>query len=121
LSGDFSAVNWKISPCCAANSLEKSVSGVYNEYNYVGLLIKDDIQNCACYFTGSKVEIEPYCPNIGMFSAFSTANTRILMSATTQEDSFFIKTLGISGDAVKHPLMNHQKAWSGEKMMIISR
>ena len=44
---------------------------------------------------------------------------RILMSATTQDDSFFIKGLGFNIEAVKNPLINPKQKWSGEKMILI--
>lgn len=41
------------------------------------------------------------------------------MSATTQDDAFFVKGLSFSTDAVKSPLMFKKQKWSGEKMIII--
>ena len=41
------------------------------------------------------------------------------MSATTQDDSFFVKGLSFNTDAVKKPLMFKKQKWSGEKMVII--
>jgi hypothetical protein len=41
------------------------------------------------------------------------------MSATTQDDSFFIKGLGLNIEAVKNPLTNRNVKWSGEKMILI--
>ena len=50
---------------------------------------------------------------------FSKANHRILMSATTQDDAFFVKGLSFSANAVKFPLINSEQKWSGEKMIIL--
>lgn len=41
------------------------------------------------------------------------------MSATTQDDSFFVKALGISIEAIKNPIVNEDLKWSGEKMILI--
>lgn len=41
------------------------------------------------------------------------------MSATTQDDSFFIKGLGFDIDSLKNPLSNPEIKWSGEKMILI--
>ncbi len=41
------------------------------------------------------------------------------MSATTQDDSFFIKGLGFDIESVSNPLANTDLAWSGEKMILI--
>ena len=41
------------------------------------------------------------------------------MSATTQDDSFFIKGLGFDVNSVANPLTNKELKWSGEKMILI--
>ena len=86
---------------------------------YAWPLLRDQICNYCCYISGSKVEISPYNVDISAFGSFSRATHRILMSATTQDDSFFVKNLDFSPDAVKNPLRNNTQKWSGEKMLII--
>lgn len=86
---------------------------------YAWPLIRDQIRNYCCYISGTKIEIVPYNVNICAFSSFSRAKHRILMSATTQDDSFFVKGLDFSLEAVKNPLWNVNQKWSGEKMLII--
>lgn len=86
---------------------------------YVWPLIRDKIINYCCYISGTKIEISPYNVNIGAFGSFSHAKRRILMSATTQDDSFFVKGLDFNPEAVKNPLYNSSQKWSGEKMLII--
>ena len=73
---------------------------------YAWPLIRDDIRNYCCYISGTKIEISPYNVNICAFGSFSHATHRILMSATTQDDSFFVKGLDFNPDAVKNPLRN---------------
>ena len=82
-------------------------------------LIKDIVKDCQCYISGSHIEISPYCNPIEQFGTFSRAAHRVLMSATTNDDSFFIKGLGLDKDAIKAPLQYHKEAWSGEKMILI--
>lgn len=41
------------------------------------------------------------------------------MSATTQDDSFFIKGLDFNINSVQNPLVTTQQKWSGEKMIIV--
>jgi len=89
------------------------------ELLFVWPIIKDDIENCQVYITGASIEISPYYMPIHNFGSFQKANQRILMSATTQDDSFFIKGLGFSLDAVRNPLTNLKQKWSGEKMLLI--
>lgn len=82
-------------------------------------LLKDSIENYECYVTSNKIEISPYSTNIKLFGTFSNADHRILMSATTQDDSFFIKGLNYNISAVQSPLINEEQKWSGEKMLIL--
>ncbi|MEM8720790.1 MAG: DEAD/DEAH box helicase family protein [Cyanobacteria bacterium P01_G01_bin.39] len=82
-------------------------------------LIKDNIENCQCFFSGKELEISPILSLVEKFGTFSKAEYRILMSATTQNDSFFIKGLGISSQAIKNPLIPKNEKWSGEKMILI--
>jgi replicative superfamily II helicase len=90
-----------------------------NQVKFVWPLLKDSIENYGCYVTSSKIEISSDSPNVKMFATFANAKHRILMSATTQDDSFFIKGLDFDINAVKNPLINHEQKWSGEKMIIL--
>ncbi len=89
------------------------------QVKYTWPLLKDSIDNYSCYITGNKIELCPYRTDIDVFSSFSKSKNRILMSATTQEDSFFVKGLDFSVEAVEMPLKNDQQKWAGEKMIIL--
>jgi len=82
-------------------------------------LIKDIFDHCHCVFSGSEVELQPHNTAIDAFAFFTNARQRILMSATTQDDSFFIKGLGFSIESVRNPLTSETPKWSGEKMILI--
>ena len=82
-------------------------------------LIKDQINMCQAFISGTTIEITPQCTPIDAFGVFSKTQHRILMSATTQEDTFFIKGLDLSIDSVKNPLIDNEYKWSGEKMILI--
>jgi replicative superfamily II helicase len=82
-------------------------------------LIKDKIDNCQCFISGKELEISTYLSPVNQFGTFSKAEHRILMSATTQNDSFFLKGLGLNIQAVTNPLTPEQEKWSGEKMILI--
>lgn len=86
---------------------------------YVWPLMRDKIKDYCCYISGSTIEISPYNFNVDTFGSFSRAKHRILMSATTQEDAFFIKGLSFSVEAVNKSLVNVNQKWSGEKMIIL--
>lgn len=90
-----------------------------DELMFIWPLIKNNIEDCQAFVTGKGIEILPYNIPIGSFGSFAKANQRILMSATTQDDSFFIKGLGFDVNAIKNPLINTEQKWSGEKMILI--
>jgi hypothetical protein len=99
------------------NLLSKNIAD--NQVKFAWPLLKDSIENYECYVTNSRIEISPYKTNIKLFGTFSNAEHRVLMSATTQDDSFFIKGLDYEISAVTTPLMNENQKWSGEKMLIL--
>lgn len=82
-------------------------------------LLKDNLEKCKAFVSNNKIEISPYYLPIHYFGTFFNAKSRILMSATTQNDSFFINGLGLSIEAVKKPLIDKSVKWAGEKMMLI--
>lgn len=81
-------------------------------------LLQNKLEICSAYVTSASIEIVPDCSMIQRFKSFTSAKQRVLMSATTQDDSFFIKGLGISKDAVLNPLVGKKDTWSGEKMIL---
>lgn len=90
-----------------------------SEVMFTWPVIKDRIENCQCFFSGKGLEISTFLNPIYDFGTFSKAHHRILMSATTQNDSFFIKGLGLTSEAVNKPLTAKNEKWSGEKMILI--
>ena len=70
-----------------------SESATIDEIKFVWPLMRDKIIEYSCFISGSKIEIAPYNINVEQFGTFSRAKRRILMSATTQEDVFFVKGL----------------------------
>lgn len=63
---------------------------------FVWPIIKDDIKKCQGYISGDRIEISPIYIPMEYFGSFHNAKHRVLMSATTQDDSFFVKGLGFS-------------------------
>lgn len=90
-----------------------------NNVKYTWPLIKDNLHNCQAFISSESLEISPIVSLIDVFGTFSQAKHRFLMSATTQNDSFFIKGLRFDIDAVRDPLINPELIWSGEKMVLI--
>lgn len=82
-------------------------------------LLFNDKNNLSCYISGKEICITPYRFSVEPFRTFSRANTRILMTATTQDDSAFIANMGIAKEAILNPLISHTQKWAGEKMIII--
>lgn len=89
-------------------------SGVY----FAWPLLQNSLDVCSAFVTSDGIEIVPDCSMIQRFNCFTEAKQRVMMSATTQDDSFFIKGLGISKEAVLSPLTNKESKWSGEKMIL---
>lgn len=93
----------------------------YREESYMVFvwdLIKDIILHCQCIISGTNIEIAPYCNPVNIFSTFSRASHRIFMSATTSNDAFFIKGLGVDLNVIRKPLRFANEKWSGEKMVL---
>lgn len=82
-------------------------------------LLKDMIKDCQCIISGTALEIAPYLNPIEIFGSYHKAACRIFMSATVNDDSFFIKTLGVDPKVIKKPLVVKKERWSGEKMILI--
>lgn len=93
---------------------ETEDSGVY----FAWPLLQNCLDVCSAYVTSAGLEIVPDCSMIQRFNCFTEAKQRVMMSATTQDDSFFIKGLGISKEAILSPLTNNGNRWSGEKMIL---
>lgn len=89
-----------------------------NEIRFTYPLLKDIWGHCTAYFTASGLEITPDYNLIHRFIFFTNCSQRILMSATTQDDSFFIKGLGFSPQSICNPIINKNSKWSGEKMIL---
>ncbi len=90
-----------------------------NCITFVWPIIKNSLENCQAFINGREIQIMPIVVSIDVFGSFTGAMHRVLMSATTQDDNFFVKTLGISINAIRKPIKNEAMKWSGEKMMLI--
>jgi len=90
-----------------------------NDIKFAWPVLKDHIEDCHAFISGKILEISPTLIPIDVFGSYSKANNRILMSATTQDDSFFIKGLGFTTASIKNPLIHEEQMWSGEKMILI--
>lgn len=89
------------------------------EIKYAWPILKDNLKNCRCVISGNSIEITPYIPPIEMFESFSKASHRVFMSATVNNDSFFIKELGVNPKVINNALKIENEKWSGEKMILI--
>jgi replicative superfamily II helicase len=90
-----------------------------DEVKFSWFFFKDNIENFQAFISGTDLEISPYFIPIHHFAFFHKASHRILMSATTHDDSFFVKGLGFAPDSIKNPLTNPSRKWSSEKMILI--
>ncbi|MFH2070997.1 MAG: DEAD/DEAH box helicase family protein [Elusimicrobiota bacterium] len=90
-----------------------------NNVKFAWPLLKDNLQNCFCMFSGQSVEISSSIIPLYLFGSFSKANQRIFMSATFFDDSFLVKGFGISEQTIRNPLLYPNEKWAGEKMVLI--
>lgn len=97
--------------------LSKDVDKDYLKFTWP--LIRDEIDKCDAYLNGKEIQIVPHAYNVSRFGSFHKAKQRILMSATTQDDIFFVKNLDFSIESINNPIICSDKKWSGEKMIII--
>ncbi|RWU12910.1 DEAD/DEAH box helicase [Pseudidiomarina gelatinasegens] len=82
-------------------------------------LLRDRLDFCTAYLSSNAIEINCSMSIMDRFGSFSNATSRVLMSATTQDDAFFIKGLGFEVDSVLNPIEDKSRSWSGEKAIII--
>jgi len=82
-------------------------------------LIKDQLENCTCIFSGRRVEIVPRLVPINLIPSFSEAKQRIFLSATLTEDAFLIKDLGLNPISVLNPLTDNELKYSGERLILL--
>jgi replicative superfamily II helicase len=94
--------------------------GSSDSINFGWNLLFDDESNVSCYISEKEINLTPYRFCIDPFRSFSDASTRILMTATTQDDSTFITHMGISANAIINPLTSKSQMWLGEKMIILA-
>lgn len=90
-----------------------------NEIRYPWPLLKDILKDCRCIISGNSLEIAPYRLPLELFGSYSKAEHRVFMSATVNDDSFFIKGLGLNSATIEKPLCVTNERWSGEKMILI--
>jgi replicative superfamily II helicase len=90
-----------------------------DELKFTWPLIKNSLINCACVFSGSRLEIAPYLPDLSVFGSYWKAQHRIFMSATITNDAFLVKGLNLSPKTISTPLTYDGEKWYGEKMILI--
>jgi replicative superfamily II helicase len=90
-----------------------------DEIKFAWPLIRDTLHNCLCIISGTELQIIPYNLPISSFGTFSSAQQRIYMSATLNNDSILISGLGLSEQSVQKPITHDKDSWSGEKMVLI--
>lgn len=106
---------------------EKEITKIISKYNkkerkeviFTWPILRDNLKHCRCVVSGEHVEIEPYRPPIQEFGSYHNAKCRVFMSAKMAEDSFLVKGLRVSREAIENPITYESPTWSGERMVII--
>lgn len=98
-----------------------SILATENEKDFIKFvwpLVRNELDKCDAYLNGKEIQIVPHAYDVKLFGSFDRAKQRILMSATTQDDIFFVKNLNVAIDAIENPIECIEKKWSGEKMLL---
>jgi hypothetical protein len=90
-----------------------------NEIRFPWNLIKNQVKNCLCIFSGKKCEIIPRVIPIDLIPSFSECKRRIFLSATLTDDAFLIKDLRISSKSILNPIFFDKEKYSGERLILI--
>ncbi len=99
-----------------------SILGKYKEseeLRFVWDLLKNNLENCTCIFSGKEVQISPRLTPVELIPSFSNCKRRIFLSATFAEDAFLVKDLNIEPSSVLNPLTVSDVKYSGERMILI--
>ena len=86
---------------------------------FIWPLLKDDLAECLCVFSGNSIEIAPYLPPLSHFGSYAKADFRVFMSATITNDSFLVRGLGLKPATITSPLTYDKEKWYGEKMVLV--
>ena len=90
-----------------------------SELKFQWNLLEDNLENCYCFISDSKIEITPQCIPIEYIPSFHNAKRRFFLSATLLDDSQLIKEFGVSYEAVSNPLKPRVSGDMGERMIIV--
>ncbi len=97
----------------------KIISENKEEVKFSWDLCKNILSECRCVFSGQSLEISPYSIPLETFGTYFKAKHRVFMSATLNDDSFFVTGLGLDENTVLNPLKLENEKWSGEKLILI--
>lgn len=89
------------------------------DMRYSWNLIKNNLKDSTCIFSGNKLEITPRLIPIELLPSFANAKRRIFLSATLTEDAFLVNDLNLDPTSVEEPLTLKNITWSGERMILI--
>lgn len=80
-------------------------------------LIIDNLQNCQCFISGSKIEITPFNLPVYKIVSFNKANHRYIFSATINNKKLLMTDLDIDKTAIEEPI-KIQDDEIGERLII---
>lgn len=90
-----------------------------NAVKFVWPLMRDILSEYSCLVSGASAEIYCELPSLDRFGSFARASHRVYMSATTADDSFLVKGLGLDPEVIAKPIHYEKEKWSGERMIVI--
>ena len=88
-----------------------------DELKFVWELIKDELENSICIFSGEELQISPRLIPLNKIPSFTKSKRKIFLSATLMEDDVLVRDFDVSINSVDNPLTSEMR-YSGERLII---
>ena len=104
---------------------QDDVLKILNEYKksdelfFVWDILRNELRNSICIFSGSKVQISSRLLPIDKIPSFIKSKRRIFLSATLMKNDVLIRDFGIEFDVVTKPLIVKTEKYYGERLILI--
>ena len=90
-----------------------------NDVAFAWDFLKNHLRECQCFASGRAIEIAPRLIPLQEVPTFERAKHRVFLSATLAEDSFLVRDLGVSPDAVLSPIVAGDIKYAGERLVVL--
>lgn len=101
------------------NSKKDNEEPAYSSLLFNWPLLKDNLVLCNCVFGGDAIEISSDHIPIHKIPSFDSANRRIFMSATIDDDSILVSHFNVDHTKIKNSITPNSSNDIGERMILI--